>query len=97
MTAAAYPFCQFAVLMGEYLMVAPILVADREERGPPHPHSARTAGAPCRLAGVRQPHPHLLAHVFQMTEFTWEDLGLREDFVHPNAQKTPRSPNAPEH
>jgi hypothetical protein len=64
-------------------------------------HRIRTAparaGAPCRLAGVRQPHPHLLAHVFQMTGFTWEDLGLREDFVHPGAQRTPRSPNAPEH
>jgi hypothetical protein len=35
--------------------------------------------------------------VFQITGFTWEDLGLRECFVHPGAQKAPRSPNAPEH
>jgi hypothetical protein len=26
-----------------------------------------------------------------------EHLGLQEDFVHPDAQKTPRSPNPPEH
>jgi len=65
--------------------------------GTPDPQSARTAGAPCRLAGVRQPHPHLLAHVFQMIGFTWEYLGLSEDFGCGDAQKTPRSPNAPEH
>ena len=45
----------------------------------------------------RQPHPHQLAHVFQMAGFTWEYLGLREDFVHPGAQNPPRSPNTPEH
>jgi hypothetical protein len=42
-----------------------------------------------------QPHPHLLAHVFQMTGFTGEYSGLVEPFVHPGAQKTPRSPNTP--
>jgi hypothetical protein len=35
--------------------------------------------------------------VFQMTGFTWEDLGLRETFGYRDAQKTPSSPNAPEH
>jgi hypothetical protein len=30
-----------------------------------------------------------------MTGFTWEYLGLREEFVHEDAQKTPRSPNPP--
>jgi len=47
--------------------------------------------------GYRQPHHHLLAHVFQMTGFTWEYLGSREDFGYRDAQKTPRSPDTPEH
>jgi hypothetical protein len=47
--------------------------------------------------GDHLPHPHLLAHVFQMTGFTWEYLGLREDFGYRDAQKTPRSPDTPEH
>jgi hypothetical protein len=45
----------------------------------------------------RQPHHHLPAHVFQITVFTWEYLGFREEFVHWDPQKTPRSPNTPEH
>jgi hypothetical protein len=45
--------------------------------------------------GPRQPHPHLLAHEFQMTGFTWEYSGLREDFGYRDAQKTPRSQNPP--
>jgi len=45
---------------------------------------------------VRQPHDHLLAHVFQMTGFTWEHLGSRVDFGYGDAQKTPRSPNTPD-
>ena len=55
------------------------------------------AGAPMETGGDHLPHPHLLAHVFQMTGFTWEYLGSREDFGYRDAQKTPRSPNTPEH
>ena len=45
--------------------------------------------------GVPQPHPHLLAHLFQITIFTWEYLGSREDFRYWDAHKTPRSLNPP--
>jgi hypothetical protein len=44
---------------------------------------------------ARQPNPHLLAHEFQMTGFTWEHSGSREDFGYRDAQKTPRSQNPP--
>jgi hypothetical protein len=30
----------------------------------------RTGGRSMQTGGVRQPHPHLLAHAFQMTGFT---------------------------
>ena len=64
-------------------------------------HRIRTAplagGRSMHTGGPRQPHPHLLAHVFQMTGFTWEHLGSREDFGYRDAQKTPRSPDPPEH
>jgi hypothetical protein len=78
-------------------VVDPGLVVDWVHRGTPDPHSARTGGRSMQTGGVRQPHPHLLAHVFQITGFTWEDLGFRVDFVHWDAQKTPSSPNTPEH
>ena len=39
------------------------------------PHGRARAG--CRAP---QPHPHLLAHEFKMTDFSWEYFGLREDF-----------------
>src|SRR5580700_7928300 len=87
-----HPGAPAAVLAVDRGLAVDAVHGDRHIRTAP----AR-AGAPCRLAGVRQPHPHLLAHVFQITGFTWEDLGLREGFVHPGAQKAPRSPNAPEH
>jgi hypothetical protein len=57
---------------------------------------ARPHGRCLQTGGVRQPHPHLLAHVFQMTGFTWEYFGLRVDFGYRAAQKTPRSPNPPD-
>jgi hypothetical protein len=55
------------------------------------------AGAPWRLAGAHLPHPHPLDHVFQMTGFIGEYSGLRVDFWYSGTQKTPRSPNPPEH
>jgi hypothetical protein len=50
---------------------------------------ARPHGRCLQTGGVRQPHPHLLAHVFQMTGFTWEYFGLRVDFGYRAAQKRP--------
>ena len=65
--------------------------------GRPDPHSTRTVRRYEQADGNPQSHPHLLAHAFQMTKFTWEYLGFREYFVHPGAQKTPRNLNTPEH
>ena len=48
-----------------------------------------------RTGVTRQPHPHLHAHEFQMTDFSWEYLGSPEDLVHWGAQRTPRSQNPP--
>jgi hypothetical protein len=78
-------------------VVDPGLVADRGERDALDPHSARTGGRSMGTDWDHLPHPHLLDHVFQMTEFTWEHLGLREDLGYRDAQKAPSSPNAPEH
>jgi hypothetical protein len=47
------------------------------------------AGAPVQNSGVCQPHPHLLAHVFQINGFSWEYFGSWEDFWYGDAQKTP--------
>jgi hypothetical protein len=47
------------------------------------------------LQRFRQPHPHLIAHEFQITGFSWEYSGFVESFVHYGAHKSPRSPNLP--
>jgi hypothetical protein len=62
---------------------------------------ASSAAAPAgkrsvQTGGIRQPHPHLHAHVFQITGFTREDIGFVETFVHPGAPNPPPSPNTPE-
>ena len=61
------------------------------------PHNARTGGRSMETGGDHLPHPHHLDHLFQMTGFTWDHLGLLEDFVYRDAQTAPRSPDAPEH
>ena len=47
------------------------------------------------LQRFRQPHPHLIAHGFQITDFLREYSGLWENFVHYRAQISPRSQNLP--
>jgi hypothetical protein len=81
-----------------FLVVDRGLAVVRGDRGTPE-SAQRPYGRALHAdwRGSVRPHPHLLAHVFQMTGFTVEYLGLREDLVHRDAQKSPSSPNAPEH
>jgi hypothetical protein len=58
-------------------------------------HNFCTVGRCVQTGGANQPHPYLLAHVFQIAGFNWEYLGSREDLGYRDAQKTPRSTNTP--
>src|SRR5580704_8452121 len=64
------------------------------------PRSARTGGRSVQTVGVRQPHDHLLAHVFQIADFMWEYLGSREDLgtgMHKTLPGARMHPSTPHH
>jgi hypothetical protein len=83
------PQCPFCGIHWPISAVDRGLAADWVYWGTPDPHSARTGGGSGQTGGNLQPHPHLLAHVFQMTSFTGEHSGLREGFAHPAAKNSP--------